>query len=60
MKSEYGDSPLIGASRHGHVATCQLLIDRGATIEFRHNVSKVTCCVYTVTHVHYLYTKIFS
>ena len=34
-----GDSPLTGAARHGHIATCKLLLNRGAIVNYRDWVS---------------------
>ena len=38
MQDEFGESPLIQASYHGHVATCRLLIERGATVDYQNKV----------------------
>ena len=47
MQNDIGDSPLITASGHGHVALCKLLIERGATVD---NQTKVRLLY---RHVHY-------
>ena len=46
IQSEFGDSPLIGASRYGHVSTCQLLIDQGATVDYQHKVRSIHWIMY--------------
>ena len=38
MKNEFGESPLNGAAGYGHVATCRLLIERGATMDYQNKV----------------------
>ena len=38
MQDEFGESPLIKASYCGHVATCRLLIERGATVDYQNKV----------------------
>ena len=38
MQNELGESPLIIASCYGHVATCRLLIEHGATVDYQNKV----------------------
>ena len=36
---ELGETPLIVASSHGHIAVCKLLLEQGATVDYQDKVS---------------------
>ena len=48
MQNIFGESPLIGAAHYGQVATCKILIEHGATVDYQNNVSCTSCVCATL------------
>ena len=61
---QYGYTALIYASMKGHEAVCGLLVDKGADIEAKNNVSgqrdRVLCVCVFVCLFLFWYTKVYS
>ena len=54
MQDDFGDTALVIASYQGHVDVAQLLIERGAAIDYQNKVRAViiqcSMCITTVRH----------